>query len=71
MTPKIFFYLDNHFDGRKRYIEESLFLMKDKLELKRFKPRKCSSHHSEQLDLITLSKVMDPRNILYLDRHLA
>ena len=40
---------DNHFDGRKRYIEESLFLMKDKLELKRFKPRKCSSHHSEQL----------------------
>ena len=41
MTPKIFFYLDNHFDGRKRYIEESLFLMKDKLELKRFKPRKC------------------------------
>ena len=49
MTPKIFFYLDNHFDGRKRYIEESLFLMKDKLELKRFKPRKCSSHHYEQL----------------------
>ena len=37
MTPKIYFYLDNHFDGRKRYIEESLFLMKDKLELKRFK----------------------------------
>ncbi len=31
MTPKIIFYLDNHFDGRKRYIEESLFLMKDKL----------------------------------------
>ena len=49
MTPKIFFYLDNHFDGRKRYIEESLFLMKDKLELKHFKPRRCSSHHYEQL----------------------
>ena len=49
MTPKIYFYLD--FDGRKRYIEESLFLMKDKLELKRFKLNIGSLTYSRPLNL--------------------